>query len=341
MFSTKVLDKDNSRQIAVINKLIFDNSGKKVIRKIPQEEIYLTQEIRFSDTEHSVETFTESIAKYCKKTNHDEFVLSKDYEFFPTFNQPIKSHRRSIFYLISPSGAGKSVFISKLMEQYNKMFPKNHINYASLNDIKNDDTFDSVSTKTFVDDEFNEKQKVTRQFDLININNNLDVYDDVFKNTLTVYDDLHQNVSNSFSVQDLDPEMTKEKFNKLPLPDQNKLNKLVDHKNKTVTEFMMQTSKNIMMLGRKQIINFVFTQHNFFSGSRLENIMLSEATNLVFFIKRTDPSILNRFLTQKVYLTKEQSEKIIKRKYYNFDFVSLDISSSQRFFFSPDSLVFL
>lgn len=349
MFSTKILDKDYSRSFAVIVKVDIDKNGDIKSRKV-KETIYHTELMRHRPIDKTYD-FDESMSKYIDTNTNGEWKLKSPYEFeIVPHSKPTKSFQRGITVVISPSGGGKSVFIGKLANRYNEVMPDNHILYASANALSNDPAYEELSKKTITKEVLDEETKklkkekfpVLREFNLTNIDNTIDVFDEgIFKNTMTIFDDLHNDIGQSFTYQDLDPELTPEKYSQLSITDKNKVNRLVKQKNNMVTEFMMSTAKNIMFLGRKQNISFVFVQHTMFTGNRLENILISEATNLVLFPNRTDPSILSRFLTLKLNFTKKQADLIIKKKWYNYDFCMVDLTGSKRFMVTPDTLKFL
>lgn len=326
MFSNKIIDEDYSRSICVIKK------DEKVV-----ETIYLT-ELRRGAKKIDKEEFIESIGKYLDKFTGDEYVLKDEYEFEIVPSAPNKALDRQVFMTIGSSGSGKSYTLAKLAKRYNQIMPNNHILYASMNSLDNDPAYKELSKLTIPK---NKKEKVVKEFNLAAIENTVDVFDENLKKTFLIMDDIHGDISGSLTVQDIDPTITPEAFKNMPLTEKTKINRIVKNKNSLIVDFMINTLKNALFLGRKQGISVNYTQHTFFTGKKLENQVLSEANQLIIFPNKCCKSILTRFLLKKLNMSQKQADKIIKRIWYQYDFCSIDLSASKRYFISPDAIVIL
>lgn len=340
MFSLKPLDKEYSRSFAVIIQKKY-NSSKEVISRNVVETIYHTELMRDRDIDENYD-FTKNIQKYCKSTDNDEWILKDEYEYeMACHNRVSKGFERFIKIIYGPSGSGKTYTLAKLIKRFKQVFPKNEIIYASVNDVANEPAFDSLTTKQEVIDEKTKKKSIKdvsiiKEISLQKIENPIDVFDPVFKDSLVLFDDLDANCG-VFSYTDLDPTLTPEKFKDMSIKDKSQITNLVKRKMEVVSTFMKQSAISIVFNARKQRINFCYIFHAFFNN-KFENELLGEASSVVIFPQKADKSTLGRWLRTKLLFDKEEANYLINRPWRRWDFCEIDLTSSRKFSIMNDTL---
>jgi hypothetical protein len=306
MFSIKPINNDDSRSFAII----LDKENNKVL-----ETIYYTELSREIDSTNN--DFAHDIFKYCKtfNSNTQEFKLdsSKYYFEMACHNKRTTKFQRFLKLYIAPSNSGKSYNLSKLCYRHKQAFPDDKIIYGSVHDINNDKSFEK--TKSFIN-----QLDVTKQNAIINVE------DEELRGSLIIFDDLDSN-SGSITIENLG--YTQDDYNKLSANDQAKITKLLKSKMQTTSHFIDESMKNIIFNARKYQISMCYVFHAFNNG-RKENLLLNEVSSVVLFPYNSSKSVLNKWLINKIHLSKEDAKFITDYKWYQYDFLELNISSGQK-----------
>lgn len=158
----------------------IDGVADYIQKLIDQKKIHLSDnEIRLLGT--SLKSKKRPATKKIANIYDDITLVDKkskvinieDGDVMPVFNPDCE---REVFYIAGMSGSGKSVFASKLIHNYKKLFPKNHV--LLFSNKPEDPALDKEKLfRIGLDDDL-----MTDQFDLEDLKNKLIVFDDVEAN---------------------------------------------------------------------------------------------------------------------------------------------------------------
>jgi len=212
-------------------------------------------------------------------------ITEDDGEFIPL---PTFTQNRSVFNIISSSGSGKSVLLSKILKEFQRI-------------KKNDDFEYFLLTNKEEEPAFKELKDLKR----------LPVYDlekpitslEKFRKSVWILDDILEGIdmSNSEFLRELD---------KQPIPFTKK-RKIQKEKELQVQNVVEKSAEAFLTLGRSYEINLFLIKHEFRDGRK--NLWKMEATHSVFFPSNNKSKIIE-YLKSVEGLTKPEIETVMNLK---------------------------
>jgi adenylate kinase family enzyme len=111
--------------VDLIEEFIRKSKGRISIRHLEKLQKHLIDKTEPDDNEKALKKLYND---FMEKTKNKKELKLKDISLIPIFDP---EEERKIFYICGMSGCGKSTFASDLIENYNKVFPKNKIYFFS------------------------------------------------------------------------------------------------------------------------------------------------------------------------------------------------------------------
>jgi hypothetical protein len=212
----------------------------------------------------------------------NKLVLQKDEEFFPVPH----FEKRTCLMVIGNSGSGKSVFISRFIKKYEKIFKENELFLLSNKAHNEEPAFENISNLKYI--------PINSLNEAINVKK--------FERCLFIYDDIHEGVildSDSVFVKSLE----KEKYSTQQ--------RIIKERQKQLDNIIDKSSINMLSLGRSRNISIVIVKHAFRDGKN--NLYKTEGTHLCTFPSGNSAKI-KEYLKNVECLSKTQIYSILNLK---------------------------
>lgn len=264
--------------------------------------------------------FAQQLAQYTVEgSTPEDFRMKDEYCLDILPSNGIKGLQRETVSVFGKSGSGKSWQIKNYIRNYLLLHPSNRVYFYSMNLLRNDPSYEEDLV-----------EKIT-QIDLLSVDCPIDP--SKYPNTLFVFDDV-LDVKVSISPQTHFPN-----YANLPLNERTKLERECDKKAGSVKGLLNASVKNILNLGRKYNVSCISVYHKLKSGID-STFIVEESSSCWLFPYTASKKTLASFLEERLSFSKEDSERIAREKFYQYDFLYVN-SAGKHFIFTPNRFLFL
>ena len=209
-------------------------------------------------------------------------ITKEDGEFIPL---PTFVQGRSVFNIISSSGSGKSVLLSKILKEFQRIKKNDNFEYFLLTNKENEPAFKDL--------------KDLKKLPVYNLEKPITNLEK-FRKSVWILDDILEGIdmSNSEFLKELD---------KQPISFTKK-RKIQKEKEFQVQSIVEKSTEAFLTLGRSYEINLFLVKHEFRDGRK--NLWKMEATHSIFF-PSNNKSRINDYLKTTEGLTKQEIERVM------------------------------
>lgn len=261
----------------------IDDDLKEDIQK-QDLALKLYDDLKTSKAKISLEDITKSLKEYSVSSNSDYFKsikLPKGSTF-----QVLPDEERDVQYIAAASGAGKSYYISKFVEQYLLKYPQNEIFLVSSKKRGEDPAYNKFLDLRLPDENGEISDQSPFQFAYIDfaqltraINHNH------FPNSLFIFDDTE-------TISGLDDDND---INDLDDIEYNKRMKAIKSKSRDTKDLIHLSKEKLLKNGRAKKISVIITSHIIQAGNQTKDIIL-ESKKVVLFPKYGTKTHTQRYL---------------------------------------------
>lgn len=236
------------------------------------------------------------------------------FEMLPTISAGGTSNPRFANMFISASNSGKSYRIAQICKRYLQAFPENTVCIASANPIENDVNYDEIRDHI-------------KEIDVLNLDNKIDFTH--LSDILFVADDCDSGFS--ANLEHIDKRLTPAEIENLSVSDRQKALRMLKVKAENASTFINESIVSLLCNGRKRNISLCVVSHKVNEG-RFENKVINESTGIVLFPASMRKTILERFIVEKLGLSKEIAKELLYGlQWFRYDFLYISHRTSTPF----------